>query len=68
MGVGLAEMYNVGVQAVIEPSFIKEDMMTSNEEFAKGWLHKAKQFMTEHKRKPKKNEVYNIFIDTYMEL
>jgi hypothetical protein len=67
VGIGLAEIDAQGVDMVLDPVFIRDDMETGNVEFAKGWLEKAQVFMAENKRKPKKNEIYQIFVDTYME-
>jgi len=58
----------VGIDTVLSPSYFTiADMETQNLDFAKGWLVKAQAFMTENKRKPRKAEIYQIFIDTYME-
>lgn len=67
VGIGLAELDAVGVEEVLHPEFMNENLETANEAFAIGWLEKAKEFMATHKRRPRKAEIYQIFVDTYLE-
>lgn len=62
----LAEMDERGIDTVLDPSYMERDLETSNTEFAKDWLDRGRAFMAEHKRKPRKAEIYQLFVDTYM--
>ena len=64
--IALAEMDEQGIDTVLDPSYMSRDLETVNIEFAEEWLARGKAFMAEHKRKPRKAEIYQLFIDTYM--
>jgi hypothetical protein len=67
VAVSLAELDEQGLDNVINPSFMSSELSTKNIEFITLWETKAKEFYVERKRKPTKEEIYQLFVDSYME-
>ncbi len=56
-----------GIEAVSDPNFMTDAMQTTNKDFATQCIEKATEFAVTNNRKPTKAELYQIFIDAFME-
>jgi len=69
VGVALAQLDDVGAAAVADPAFIQSIDVTKypDSEFATVLVEKATDFAATNNRKANKDEVYKLYIDTYLD-
>ena len=65
--IALGNMDKDGIDTVLDVSYMSNDLEFHDTTFGAHFIMAAKEFMTENKRKPKKNEIYQILVDTYMD-
>lgn len=65
--IAIGNMDEHGVDIVLDETYMGDDMAFAEDGFGAAFIMGAKKFMSDNKRKPKKNEIYQILVDTYME-
>ncbi len=69
VGAGIAELDNVGVAKLTEDNYPSNINVANyiNTDFSLMFAQKVAAFSEENKRKPTKNEIYKLFVDSYMD-
>lgn len=67
VGIAMAEVDEKGAGAVAEPTFMADGMTSTNSEFMATFLKKSQAFFETTQRKPTKGEIYQLYVDSYLE-